>query len=135
MKEIEVRPTPIRTAGTATFFDRAKMGELMLQHCQNCQKFNLCGHHYCPACLSANSWKHSEGLGQIVSFSIVRESSHAGFKELRPYAVAEVSLSEGPMLKLRVIGSTPDKIFIGQQARMDFLHDEHGEATPVWRVV
>ena len=135
MAQHEPRPVPIRTAGTSTFFDKAKCGELMLQRCKKCHEFNLSGHHYCPVCLSATEWRPSQGLGRINSFSIVRESSHAGFSDFLPYAVAEVTLSEGPVLNLRVVGCKPEDIFVGQRVKVDFLHDEPGESTPVWRVL
>jgi uncharacterized protein len=135
MKPKESRPLPIRTTGTSAFFDGAKNGTLMLQHCQSCRRINLSGHLYCPVCLAATEWRPSEGLGQIASFSIVRESSHAGFKRFLPYAVAEVTLSEGPTLKLRVVGGDPEKLYIGQQVKVDFLDDELGESTPVCKLM
>ena len=135
MKKREVRPVPIRTEGTSAFFDSAKRGELILQHCRECNRFNLTGYLFCPYCLSATEWCHSEGLGRISSFSIVAESSHPGFKDLLPYAVAEVTLSEGPKLNLRIVGAKPENIFIGQQVNMDFLDEGGRESTPVWRVI
>ena len=135
MKQSEIRPLLIRTAGTTTFFDGAKRGELMLQHCQKCGQYNLSGYHFCPVCLSTIEWCHSDGSGQINSFSIVYESSHPGFKELLPYAVAEVTLSEGPILSLRVAGAEPGEVTTGQQVKVEFLDDERGESVPVWKVV
>ena len=135
MTRHEPKPLPIRTAETSTFFDKAKCGELMLQHCNNCNEFNLSGYRYCPSCFFATEWQPSEGLGRISSFAIVRESSHAGFRNFVPYAVAEVTLSEGPILNLRVVGCEPEDVFIGQRVKVDFVDDESGESTPVWRVL
>ena len=129
------RPTPIRTEGTSTFFDAAKNGELLLKHCQECHQFNLTGHRFCPHCFSMTEWCPSKGIGRISSFSIVSESSHAGFKDLVPYTIAEVTLSEGPSLNLRVVGVKPENIFIGQQVKVDFLDSDVGETTPVWRSI
>jgi uncharacterized OB-fold protein len=134
MPNDESKPVPISTHGTATFFKRAKRGELALQYCMKCNKWNLSGYKYCPFCLSLTEWRQSKGLGRISSFAIVRETSHIGFKSLLPYVIADVKLTEGPELKLRVKGCDPNKIFIGQKVRIDFVHSDSNETTPVWIV-
>lgn len=130
-----IRPTPIRTAGTSIFFDGAKSGKLMLQHCLKCHQFNLSGYQFCPNCFNPTEWITSEGLGRISTFSIVTETSHLGFEELLPYVVAEVTLHEGPTLSLRVVGCNPESVAIGQQVQMGFLNEGASEATPIWNVI
>ncbi len=132
MSQIESKPSAIRTEGTAAFFDGAKRGQLMIQYCSNCGRYNVCGHHYCPCCFSPTEWRPSAGLGKVRSFSIVHLSTQPGFKSELPYAVAQVELQEGPSLSLRVIGKDATNILFGQKLRIEFLDDGRNEVTPVW---
>ncbi len=135
MNQTESKPSPIRTEGTDAFFDGAKRGQLMVQFCSSCERYNICGHHFCPWCFSPTEWRPSVGLGKVRTFSIVRLSTHPGFKSELPYAVAEVELQEGPSLSLRVIGEDATSIRIGQTLKIEFLDDGRDEVTPVWSTV
>ncbi len=132
MSQTESKPSPIRTEGTAAFFEGAKSGQLMIQFCSSCEGYNIYGHHFCPYCFSPTEWRPSVGLGKVRSFSIVHLCSHSGFKNELPYAVAEVELQEGPSLSLRVIGKDAIDIRIGQTLRVEFPDDGRNEMTPVW---
>jgi uncharacterized OB-fold protein len=131
MPRDEKRPTPIRTDGTADFFDAAKRGEFMLQHCGNCDQFSFTGYRYCPNCYAKTEWRHSDGIATVKSFAVVTESSHDGFKKLLPYAVATAVLGEGPTLSLRYDGEAGN-IAIGQNVKVAFQDNGPDEATPVW---
>lgn len=134
MAKEEKRPIPIRTDGTAGFFEAAKHGKFSLQYCGKCDQFSFTGYKYCPNCYATTEWRSSEGIATVKSFAIVTESGHGGFKPLLPYAVATAVLSEGPTLSLRYDGEAAN-IRIGQQVKVAF--DDNGpddEATPVWVV-
>ena len=131
MANDEKRPTPIRTDGTADFFDAAKRGEFMLQHCGNCDQFSFTGYKYCPNCYSKTEWRHSDGTATIKSLAIVTESSLGGFRNLLPYAVAAAVLDDGPTISLRYEGEV-EKISIGQKVKIAFEDGNTAEATPVW---
>jgi len=131
MASDEKRPTPIRTDGTADFFEAAKHGEFMLQHCGKCDQFSFTGYKYCPNCYATTEWRHSEGIAIVKSFAIVTESGHIGFRSLLPYAVAKAVLDDGPTLSLRYDGDVGN-IAIGQKVKVAFADSESNEATPVW---
>ncbi|MDH3581638.1 MAG: OB-fold domain-containing protein [Hyphomicrobiales bacterium] len=132
MNQTERKPSPIRTEGTDVFFDGLNRGQLMIQFCRNCEQYNISGHHFCPCCFAQTQWRPSEGLGKVVSYSIVHLCTHTGFKSELPFAVAEVALREGPSLSLRVIGEDANNIRIGQELKVEILDDGRNEATPVW---
>jgi len=132
MSQTASKPVPIRTQGTEAFFDGAKRGQLMIQYCPACERYNLCGHYYCPYCLSPSEWRPSDGVGSVSSFVIVRHCTHPGFRDELPYAVAEVKLEEGPSLSLRVVGKDAIDIRIDQMLKIDFLDTGQSEITPVW---
>lgn len=131
MAKDDKRPTPIRTDSTADFFDAARHGEFMLQHCGNCDQFSFTGYKYCPACYAATEWRHSDGNATVKSFAIVTQSSLDGFRKLLPYAVAAAVLDDGPVLSLRYDGEVGN-IAIGQKVKIAFEDNGPDEATPVW---
>lgn len=131
MASDEKRPTPIRTDGTADFFDAAKRGDFMLQHCGSCEQFSFTGYKYCPACYSTTEWRRSDGIATVKSFAIVTQSSLDGFRKLLPYAVAAAVLDDGPTLSLRYVGDF-EKIAIGKKVKIAFDDGDTDEATPVW---
>jgi len=131
MANDEKRPTPIRSDGTAEFFDAAKHGEFMLQHCESCDQFSFTGYKYCPSCYATTEWRRSDGSATVKSFAIVTASSLGGFKKLLPYAVAAAVLDDGPTLSLRYDGEVGE-ISIGQKVRIAFDGSDADEATPVW---
>jgi uncharacterized OB-fold protein len=135
MSQTASKPSPIRTPGTNAFFDGAKRGQLMIQHCRSCERYNIYGHYYCPYCLSQSEWRPSVGVGKVSSFVIVRHCTHPGFKDELPYAVAEVQLEEGPSLSLRVVGKDAIDIRIDQMLKIDFLGAGNSEVTPVWATI
>jgi len=131
MASDEKRPSPIRTDGTAGFFEAAKHGEFSLQYCGQCEQFSFTGYKYCPHCYATTDWRPSEGIATVKSFAIVPESSLGGFKELLPYAVVNAVLSEGPILSLRYDGEAAD-VAIGQKVKIAFDDSGSDETTPVW---
>ena len=53
----------------------------------------------CPACWSSDlAWIESSGRGKIYSFTIVHRASTAEFQERVPYALAMITLNEGPRM-------------------------------------
>lgn len=131
MASDEKRPSPIRTDGTAGFFEAAKHGEFSLQHCGKCDQFSFTGYKYCPNCYATTEWRPSKGIATVKSFAIVPESSLGGFKELLPYAVVNAVLKEGPILSLRYDGEAAN-VAIGQKVKIAFDDSGSDEATPVW---
>ncbi|WP_175687524.1 zinc ribbon domain-containing protein [Burkholderia multivorans] len=50
------KPVPVRNAITAEFFEGARQGQLMLQHCAHCGHYSLHSGKYCPRCLGELGW-------------------------------------------------------------------------------
>lgn len=126
------KPVPARDAGTAGFFDGAKEGRLMVQHCQACGHHCLLGSKYCPQCLGLLQWVPASGKGILHTYALVHQKLHPAFAEDLPYPIGTVKLQEGPMLSLRLVDVLPADLRVGMPLKAQFIPNENAEATPVF---
>ena len=64
-------------------------------------------------------------MGEIYSYSVIRQSYHPFFRNQVPYVVAYVDLDEGPRFLTNMIGiENPDEdVHVGQ--RVQLVWEEH----------
>ena len=98
------RPSP---SGT-----RPPQGKLLVKRCTACGE----PHHYpraiCPFCGSDRTeWTEASGRGTIYSYSVMRRAPI-------PYAIAYVTLDEGPTMMTNIVDCDLDAIRIGQPVRV-----------------
>ena len=88
---------------TAPYWEGARRGELLLQHCLRCA---ACWHPPMPRCPSCHAdayeWRPSAGRGTVYSCTDVHHSVHAATNDWIPYRICLVDLDEGP----RIISNT-----------------------------
>lgn len=78
-------------------------GELLVQKCNSCGKFNMYPRYACPFCQSEDlGWKKSSGTGTLMSFTVLRAGAPEGFESDLPYALGVVKLDEGVQLLARL---------------------------------
>ena len=87
-------------------------------------------HHYprpiCPFCFSDDTeWIESRGTGTIYSFSVTRLSP--------PYAIAYVTLDEGPTMMTNIVDCDFEGLAIGQRVSVVFVPTDGGPAVPMFR--
>ncbi len=89
------RPRPVMTPFSAFFWEGAKKGQLLLQFCGVCHRFQ---HPPGPTCIhcgsDAISNRQVSGEGKLDSFTVVRHLFHPAFADDLPYIVARVQLEE-----------------------------------------
>lgn len=119
-------PSPIPSIETRPFWEAASRRSLVLKRC------NACGeaHHYprkiCPFCLSDDTgWIEASGLGVIHSFTVMRRAPV-------PFAMAYVTLDEGPSLLTNIVDCEFDKLAIGQKVRVTFKESTTGALVPMF---
>ena len=108
------------------FFDGATQGKLMLKKCGACGQ----AHHYpraiCPFCGSERTeWMEASGQGTIYSYSVFRRAPI-------PYAIAYVTLAEGPTMMTNIVDCDLDAIRIGQAVRLAFKPTDGGPPVPMF---
>src|SRR5260370_42513489 len=99
---------------TKAFWDAAAAGKLMIGKCLACGKTHYYPRAICPFCFTANTkLQQASGNGTIYTYSVMRRAPI-------PYAIAYVTLSEGPTMMTNIVDCDLDKIRIGQSVRLVF---------------
>ena len=106
-------PGPTRTALTAPFWDAARDGRLVLQHCDACSRSVFYPRALCPHCWSDRLvWRAASGRGRLKSFSVVHRPGHPAWEAVAPYAIGLVELEEGPTMLSHILVA-PDRLAVG----------------------
>lgn len=111
---------------TAPYWQAANEGKLLLKHCSACGSYHFYPRVLCPFCFSgATEWRNAAGTGTIYAFSVMRRTE-------TPYAIAYVTLDEGPTMITNIVDCDLDTIRIGQKVRVVFKPAENGQAVPMF---
>lgn len=105
MSQAATKPIPVPDAISAPFFDGAREGKLMLQHCAACNAWSFPVRERCPHCFAAKlEWRPASGRGSLYTFTIMHQVMNPGFASSVPYNVAQVDLEEGVRMVSNVVG-------------------------------
>ena len=101
-------------------------GRLLLKHCQDCGRTHYYPRPLCPFCMSENTaWQEACGEGEIYSWSVQRRADP-------PYAIAFVTLAEGPTMLTAIVDCDLDTLAIGQAVTLAF-ETRDDQPVPVFR--
>ncbi|WP_296596179.1 Zn-ribbon domain-containing OB-fold protein [Phenylobacterium sp.] len=129
MSELMTRPVPAPpvTVESKPFFDAAEQGKFLIKRCTACGEAHWYPRSMCPFCHSDQTvWEESPGEGVVYSFSIMRKSPTG------PYALAYVTLNEGPNVLTNVVDVAPDDLKIGMKVKVKLQPTEGGPPVPVF---
>ncbi len=105
MSHAPTKPIPVPDAISAPFFDGAREGKLMLQHCVACGAWSFPVRERCPHCFAAElEWLPASGRGILYTFTIMHQVMNPGFASSVPYNVAQVDLEEGVRMVSNIVG-------------------------------
>jgi uncharacterized OB-fold protein/acyl dehydratase len=89
------RIVPIPDDTSAPFWDAARRGELRIQRCCGCRRYQHPPVGLCPDCLSSDLvFEVVSGNGRLVAFTITHDARHPAYTAMQPYVVASVRLDE-----------------------------------------
>ena len=112
---------------TKPFWDAAREGRFLVPFCSACGKAHWYPRVICPLCASAKvEWREASGNGTIYTFSVMQR-----VKE--PYAIAHVTLAEGPTMLTNIVDCDFDKLRIGQAVAVIFQETEGGPPVPMFK--
>ena len=98
------KPLPVLDDLNRPYWEAAREGRLLLQHCTNCGLFQFFPRPYCLRCSSGDlAWKGASGNGRLHTFSVVQRTADAAFADDVPYVFAVVELEEGPHMTVNVV--------------------------------
>jgi uncharacterized OB-fold protein len=112
---------------TKPFWDAARVGRFLVPFCAACGKAHWYPRAICPFCAGDKvEWREASGKGTIYTFSVMRR-----VKE--PYAIAHVTLAEGPTMLTNIVNCDFDSLHIGQPVAVVFQETEGGPPVPMFK--
>lgn len=134
MTDAVTRPVPVPDEISAPFFDGAREGRLMLQHCTSCGGWSFPVRERCPHCFAGTlEWKAASGRGMLYTFAIMHQVMHPGFATSVPYNVSQVDLAEGVRMITNVVGIGNDALRPGMALEVVFDDLGDGVSVPKFR--
>jgi hypothetical protein len=111
---------------TQPFWDAAGEGKLLYKKCAACGEPHFYPRPHCPFCFSDKvEWQEASGRGTIYTYSVMRRAPV-------PYAIAYVTLAEGPTMMTNIVDCDLDSIKIGQPVRLVFKPSDGGPPVPMF---
>ena len=118
---------PVVTAEGKAFFDAARHGRFLIPVCTACNRAHWYPRAVCPFCSSEKvQWCDASGRGTIYTFSVMRRAKE-------PYAIAYVTLAEGPTMMTNIVDCDFHKLGIGQAVSVIFKDTEGGPPVPMFK--
>jgi uncharacterized OB-fold protein len=117
---------PLSFPETAPYWEAAAHDKLLLKYCAACGAFHFYPRALCPFCFSDKTeWREAAGTGTIYSFSVMRRAEV-------PYAIAYVTLVEGPTMMTNIVDCDLDALRIGERVKLVFKPAEDGQLVPMF---
>lgn len=114
------KPLPRLDTLNTPFWEGAKAGKLLLQHCPACGDTRFPPGPVCPRCLAGDqTWVEASGKGTLESWVDMHRAYWDGFKDELPYQVCLVRLAEGPVVVSNLVDKT-DNLRMGQAVTVVF---------------
>ena len=108
---------------SAAFWKAAREGRFVIGRCTSCGEAHWYPRSRCPFCLCEAKLEPASGRGTIYTYSVMRRAPV-------PYAVAYVTLDEGPSMLTNLVDCDFDKLAIGQKVSVVVKKSE-GDGPPV----
>jgi uncharacterized OB-fold protein len=136
MSQAATKPVPVQDEISAPFFNGAREGKLILQHCSGCDRWSFPVRERCPHCFAARlEWRQASGRGTLYTFTVMHQVMNPGFASAVPYNVAQVDLEEGVRMVSNVVGIRNDALRVGMKLEAVFEDGGEGISLPKFRPV
>jgi uncharacterized OB-fold protein len=119
-------PGPERNPETAPFWDAARDGRFLLPRCASCHRWHWYPRAFCPFCHGGIGWHEASGRGTLYSFTLLQGPRG-------PYALAYVTLEEGPTMLTNIVAGAAEDLRIGMPVALTLVPCDNGEKLPVFR--
>ena len=120
--------TPDTNPETKPFWDGCAAGKFLIRRCTSCKKAHWYPRALCPFCFGDCEWEEASGKGKIYTLSVMTRAE-------APYAIAYVTLEEGPSMMTNIVDCDFDALKIGQDVKLKFVPSEGGPPIPMFAPV
>jgi uncharacterized OB-fold protein len=108
------------------FWEASAKGNFLLPYCKACGRAHWYPRAMCPLCGAPDvEWREASGKGTVYSVSVVRRANP-------PYALAYVTLEEGPTMMTNIVDCDLDTVTIGQPVKVVFKASSDDVAVPMF---
>ncbi|GLC94282.1 hypothetical protein Tamer19_36900 [Cupriavidus sp. TA19] len=115
-------PGPTVTEESRPFWEAAAGGKLMIQQCEQCDRWVFYPRSHCPGCWSDRlAWREASGMAKLKSYSVVHRAGHPAWQSLAPYALALVQLDEGPSMLTTLVDMRFEALEIGMPLQVRYV--------------
>lgn len=102
---------PITDARSQEWFTAVRRGELLIQRCTSCDRFQWYPRRGCVHCGSLDvEWATAAGTGTLHTFSVVHRTPNPEFADETPYVFAIIELDEGVRMTTRIVDVPFDEL-------------------------
>ncbi len=125
------RIQPVETGLSLPFWEGCGAGELRLQYCDSCGRYQFYPRIVCSHCCADTlTWRAASGRGKVASFTVVRRGISRAYPA--PYIVALIDLEEGPRMMSSLVDVDPDAVTAGAAVQVKFESWGEGRVLPVF---
>lgn len=115
------KPLPTLRGEERIWFDGAREGRAIYQHCADCGQDVFYTRALCPNCWSEKLEERiASGGGTVYSFTVQRRPGTPAFADQVPYALVLVDLDEGVRVLADITDCAAEDIRVGMPVRMWF---------------
>ncbi|HEX3954822.1 MAG TPA: Zn-ribbon domain-containing OB-fold protein [Stellaceae bacterium] len=127
-KERKIAAPPVNPE-TQPYWDAAAQGKLLFKKCTSCGEPHFYPRNLCPFCFSDKTeWVEASGKATVYTYSVMRRAPV-------PYAIAYVTLAEGPMMMTNIVDCDLNGITCGQAVKLVFKPSDGGPPVPMFTPV
>jgi uncharacterized OB-fold protein len=129
------KPIPAMDAPEdSPFWQAAREGRLVAQHCTNCGHWQYPALPVCAGCLEQSlNWDPVTPRGTIWSFATYHRAFHPGFKGDLPYTVGIIETPEGVRFTGRLLGDK-EAFAVGAPVKVKFVAQTDDFTLPMWEL-
>jgi uncharacterized OB-fold protein len=118
-RDMTQQPLPKTTEMSQPFWDATKEGRLSIQRCTTCGAYWWLPELACRDCRTETlEWTDVSGRGEVYSFVVLHQAAVSAFTA--PYAVAVITLAEGPRFMADLVDVDPADVTIGMPVQVKF---------------
>lgn len=130
---VDWSPTPV----TRPYWQATAAGELQLQRCRECQRWQHPPRAICTVCGSeqALEWQQVSGIGTVFSSTVVHRALISELRPFVPYVLALVELREGPRLMTLLESAGADDALASRHVQVAFRSVTTEAVLPVFRLL
>jgi len=124
-RKISFAGAPDSNPETKPFWDACAAGKFLIRRCTKCKKAHWYPRSLCPFCFADCEWVEGAGKGKIYSFSVMQRAEV-------PFAIAYVTLEEGPSMMTNIVDCDLNARKVGQAVKLKFVPSEGWPPMPMF---